>query len=41
MRRASFIDDLDAFYLTKGEPLPGQPTWATLAEILAAAMVYE
>lgn len=45
---ASFLDalvawteDMDGYYLNRGEPIPEQPTWKTVADMLAAATVYE
>ncbi len=38
---AAWIEDMDGYYADRGEPLPEQPSWRTVAEILAAAAVYE
>jgi hypothetical protein len=37
----AWVDDLDGYYQNRGEPVPDQPTWRTLGEILGAAKVYE
>ncbi len=36
-----FADDIDGYYLNRGEDLPEAPTWRMFAEILDAARVYE
>jgi hypothetical protein len=38
---AAWIDDMEGYYCQAGEPLPEQPTWSTIAEMLKAASVYE
>jgi hypothetical protein len=38
---SAWIDDMDGYYRNRGEAVPAQPEWRTLAEILAAAKVYE
>ncbi len=38
---ASWINDMDGYFLNKGENVPDQPTWKTIAEILKASTVYE
>ena len=38
---AAWIDDMDGYCQNRGEPVPEQPTWKTLGEILLAAKVYE
>ncbi len=38
---SAWIEDMDGYYRNKGEAVPSQPEWSTLAEILAAARVYE
>ena len=37
----AWVEDLEGYYRSRGEPVPEQPTWRTLAEILFAAKVYE
>ncbi|HEV7755584.1 MAG TPA: hypothetical protein VGO94_06955 [Mycobacteriales bacterium] len=38
---AASITDLDAAYTARGERLPDQPTWRTVAELLVMASDYE
>jgi hypothetical protein len=38
---ASWIEDMDGFYLNSGREIPRTPTWKTIGEMLAAARVYE
>lgn len=38
---AAWIEDMEGFYLNQNRPVPDQPTWNVLAEILLAARVYE
>jgi hypothetical protein len=38
---AAWSEDMDGYYLNRGEPIPQQPTWITVADMLAAAAVYE
>lgn len=38
---SAWVDDMDGFFRSRGEPIPAQPDWRTFAEILAAARVYE
>lgn len=37
----AWIEDMDGYYLNKNLTPPTQPTWNTLAEIIAAARIYE
>ena len=37
----AWIEDMDGYYQNLGRPVPGQPTWQVLAEMLLAAKVYE
>jgi len=37
----AWIGDMDGFYSNAGRAVPAQPTWRTVAEMLAAARVYE
>jgi len=32
---------MDGYYLGRGEPVPERPTWATVADMLRAATMYE
>ena len=36
-----FADDIDGYYLNRGENLPEKPTWRMFAEILDAARIYD
>lgn len=38
---AAWIEDMDGYFQHRGEPLPVQPSWKLLGQILAAARVYE
>ncbi len=38
---AGWVDDMDGYYQNCSEPVPIQPTWKTLGQILLAARVYE
>lgn len=38
---AAWVEYMDGYYLNRGEPVPETPTWATFAQILLAARVYE
>jgi hypothetical protein len=38
---ASWIEDSDGYYRNRGEPVPTLPSWRNIAEMLAAARVYE
>jgi hypothetical protein len=38
---SAWIEDMEGYYRNRGEAVPSQPEWSTLAEILAAARVYE
>lgn len=38
---AGWVEDLDGYFLNRGEPVPDQPTWSLVAAIFAAAAVYE
>ncbi len=38
---SAWIEDMDGYYRNRGEAVPNRPDWSTLAEILAAARVYE
>lgn len=38
---SAWIDSMDAYYRNIGEPIPTQPDWRTLAEILGAARINE
>ena len=38
---AAWIDDMEGYYYQAGEPMPTQPTWRTIAQMLKAASIYE
>lgn len=38
---AAWTQDMDGYYLNRGEPVPQSPDWKTLAEILLASKHYE
>ena len=38
---AAWVEDMDGYYRQAGEPVPEQPTWKTLGQMLLAARVYE
>lgn len=38
---AGWTEDMDGYFLNRGEEVPQQPTWQTLALMLRAATVYE
>ncbi len=38
---SGWVEDLDGYFLNRGEPVPDQPTWALVAAIFAAATIYE
>ncbi len=38
---SAWIEDMDGYYQNRGEAVPTRPEWRTLAEIVAAARVYE
>ena len=38
---SGWVNDMDGYFLNKGQPMPKEPTWSLLAQILEAAMIYE
>ena len=38
---AAWVEDMDGYFRNRGEPIPTQPSWQLLGEMLAAARVYE
>lgn len=38
---SAWIEDMDDYYLNNQLPVPEQPAWRTVAEMLLAAKVYE
>ncbi len=38
---AAWVEDMDGYFISRGEPIPAQPSWSLFAEILVAARSYE
>jgi hypothetical protein len=38
---AAWVEDMDGYYQNLGRPVPEQPSWKLLSEILLAARIYE
>lgn len=38
---ASWVEDSDGYYRNQGRPIPLQPSWRDVAEMLYAAAIYE
>lgn len=38
---AAWVEDMDGYYENRGQPVPQQPDWKVLGEILLAATFYE
>jgi hypothetical protein len=38
---AAWVEDMDGYYENRGQPVPQQPDWKVLGEILLAATLYE
>jgi hypothetical protein len=38
---AAWLEDMDGYFEGVGEPVPLQPSWKLIGQILAAARVYE
>jgi hypothetical protein len=38
---AAWIEDMDGYYRNSGQEVPESPSWETVADMLAAARVYE
>ena len=38
---AAWVDNMDGYYASQGESVPGQLTWQVAADMLMAAKVYE
>ena len=38
---AAWVQDMDGYHCTRGEPMPAHLTWKNLCEILLAARIYE
>ena len=37
----AWIDDMEGYYLNTNQPLPKEPSWKTIADILIASSMYE
>ncbi len=37
----AWVEDMDGYYLNQGKPVPLQPDWKTIGDILMAAKMYE
>jgi hypothetical protein len=38
---ASWVEDMEGFYITNGLPVPEKPDWKVLADILMGGKLYE
>jgi len=38
---AAWVEDMDGYYLNQGRPVPVQPDWKVMGDILMAAKMYE
>lgn len=38
---SAWVEDMEGYYCNNNLPVPVQPTWRTIAEMLLAAKVYE
>lgn len=38
---STWVEDMDGFYLNQGKPVPQQPDWKVVGDILLAAKMYE
>ena len=37
----AWVEDMDGYYTNQGKPVPQQPDWKVLADMLMAAKMYE
>lgn len=37
----AWVKDMDGYYLNQGKPVPQEPTWKMLGDILLASKMYE
>jgi len=37
----AWVNDMDGYYLNVNQPVPKQPSWKTIADILYASSMYE
>lgn len=38
---SAWLDDMDGYFVSRGEPVPSEPSWQLVAQMLLAARVYE
>lgn len=38
---SAWLEDMDGFFLNRGESVPSEPSWQLVAQMLLAARVYE
>jgi hypothetical protein len=38
---SAWVEDMDGYYLNQGKPVPQQPDWKVVGDILMAAKMYE
>jgi len=38
---SAWLDDMDGFFVNRGEPVPESPSWQLVAQMLLAARIYE
>jgi len=38
---SAWLNDMDGYFLNRGEDVPAQPTWQLIAQMLLAARIYE
>lgn len=38
---SAWTNDMDAWFINRGEPVPDQPAWSLIADMLRAACFYE
>lgn len=38
---AAWVEDMDGYFLNRGESVPSTPSWQLIAQMLLAARVYE
>lgn len=38
---SAWLNDMDGFFINRGEPVPESPSWQLIAQMMLAARVYE
>jgi hypothetical protein len=38
---SAWLTDMDGYFLNKAEPVPSEPSWQLIAQMLLAARIYE